>query len=72
MGFDLDVAPSVQLLCTHAKKLKTDVYFSRGDDKPTLGWMYKEEKPELDEYLLGRKIDKYVDEEAQKEIDKGI
>ena len=31
--------------------------------------MYKQEKPELEEYLLGRKIDKHVDEDANKETD---
>ena len=41
----------------------------RNEEKSTLGWMYKQEKPELEEYLLGRKIDKHVDEDANKESD---
>ncbi len=44
----------------------------RDDEKPTLGWMYKEEKPELDEYLLGRRIDKHIDQDLSKETDPGL
>ena len=31
--------------------------------------MYKQEKPELEEYLLGRKIDKHIDEDASQETE---
>ena len=38
-----------------------------------LGWMYKEDKPDLDEYLLGRKIDKHIENDEEKqEQNKGI
>ena len=45
--------------------------FLRNDEKSNLGWMYKQEKPELEEYLLGRKIDKHVDEDANQETKSG-
>ena len=31
-----------------------------------IGWMYKGEKPESEEYLLGKRIDKHVEGEEDK------
>ena len=36
-----------------------------------VNWMYKQEKPANEEYLLGRRIDKHV-EQPQPEIDKSF
>lgn len=46
------------------KKLR-DLLRSKGADAPPkdeLGWMYKGDKPDSEEYLLGKRIDRYVDE----------
>lgn len=40
-------------------------YIFRGADAPPkdeLGWMYKGDKPDSEEYLLGKRIDRYIDE----------
>ncbi len=34
-----------------------------------MDWMYKKSKPEDEEYLLGRRIDKHVEEEAEPKED---
>ena len=37
----------------------------KDEDEDKMGWMYKKDKPDSEDYLLGRRIDKYVEEEAQ-------
>ena len=41
----------------------------RGD---SLNWMYKGEKPDTEEYLLGRKIDRHVEGQEQPEERNGM
>ena len=35
------------------------------DGRSGVDWMYKADKPEKEEYLLGRKIDKHIEEELE-------
>ncbi len=37
----------------------------------SMTWMYKESKPDTEDYLLGRKIDKHVDGAAEKKENTG-
>lgn len=36
-----------------------------------MDWMYKEDKPEQEEYLLGRKVDKYIENTTGRNDDLG-
>jgi hypothetical protein len=47
-----------------------NVFTCRKDEK-NMDWMYKGERPEREEYLLGRRIDKHIEEEDKVEEDKG-
>ena len=36
-----------------------------------MDWMYKADKPDTEEYLLGRRIDKHIEEQDKPEENKG-
>lgn len=50
----------------HVNILSKNVYVSRKDDEP-LQWMYKQNKPDSEDFLLGKRIDKIGDEDEKQE-----
>uniref|UniRef100_A0A0B7BGC6 Uncharacterized protein n=1 Tax=Arion vulgaris TaxID=1028688 RepID=A0A0B7BGC6_9EUPU len=42
------------------------------DTAAGIGWMYKSDKPDSEEYLLGKRIDKHVDGEEEKKDESSV
>ncbi len=47
------------------------LFFSDESKGSNMNWMYKESKPDKEDYLLGRKIDKHVEGLGEKKENPG-
>lgn len=52
------------------KKIR-EMLKEKGKSQP-LEWMYKGEKPELEDYLLGKRVDKHVEKDEEPKDDHGV
>lgn len=52
------------------KKIR-EMLKDKGKSQP-LEWMYKGEKPELEDYLLGKRVDKHVEKDEEPKDDHGV
>ena len=56
--------------CVHSFCLINKMMFLF-DSEPDMGWMYKGDKPETEEYLLGRRIDRHIEGESEPQENTG-
>ena len=49
-------------ICVHLK-FHVNLYCSKSEER--LQWMYKGDKPEMDDYLLGKRIDRHIEKDEK-------
>lgn len=55
-----------------SSECKSLLFFRNEESVEKIGWLYKPDKPDAEEYLLGRRIDKAIEKDLEKEsADKG-
>ena len=45
---------------------------SKSSDEQSMSWMYKQDKPELEDNLLGHTVDKHIDNQEELLAERGV